>query len=158
MARTDQIVNFQIVNFKVVYSDTPLNASPDRVLDWFKGSDDINNKFGSKYVWIVPEITTQVSEALTKFELVIMTKAHPGYDDLSKGARGDYRYLVSVKQSDKYLLVAGPTLARIKSNELSPSSGQTCRKVIPVTSTGGEAATIYIWYGSCRGLTQSNCC
>ncbi|KAG6860271.1 hypothetical protein C0995_013448 [Termitomyces sp. Mi166 len=101
-----------VKSLKVVYSDTPLDAPADRVRDWFEGSDDINDTFGGLQNNIV-------SEALTKFDLVITSKRDPRYDDLSKGAGGGNRYLIPVKQSDKNLFISELTLARFKSDKFS---------------------------------------
>ncbi|KAG6870940.1 hypothetical protein C0995_009571 [Termitomyces sp. Mi166 len=37
-----------IKGFKIVYSDEPNDAPADRVREWFKSSDDINDTFGGK--------------------------------------------------------------------------------------------------------------
>ncbi|KAG6872773.1 hypothetical protein C0995_006693 [Termitomyces sp. Mi166 len=101
-----------ISGMTVVYADRASDAPGDRVRDWFGGSDDINYSFGGKYVWLVPQWTTQVSQALTNFDLVIQGEEDPRYDDLAKGAGGDYRYLIPVIRSNQQLFISELTLAR----------------------------------------------
>ncbi|KAG6889609.1 hypothetical protein C0995_016135 [Termitomyces sp. Mi166 len=100
---------------QVVSSDNPLDAPSDRVRDWFGGSDEMNYMYGGKFVWIVPIMTTQVSEALTSFDLVITPKADPHHDDLAKDAGGSHRYLIPIKQTSD-LFMTELTLARFSSD------------------------------------------
>ncbi|KAG6867895.1 hypothetical protein C0993_009741 [Termitomyces sp. T159_Od127] len=97
---------------EVVYGEQATDAPGDRIRDWYNGSDDINRSFGGKYVWLVPEWTTQVSQALTNVDLVIQGQADTRYDDLAKGAGGNYRYLIPVRRSNQKLFISALTLAR----------------------------------------------
>ncbi|KAG6826190.1 hypothetical protein H0H92_000771 [Tricholoma furcatifolium] len=97
---------------QVVYGDQPSQAPVDRVRDWFGGSDDINAGQGGKYVWLVPVMTTNVSEAITTIDLFIQGTADPRYPDVSMGAGGPYRYLVPVTQSNTNMFITKLTLAR----------------------------------------------
>ncbi|KAG6886397.1 hypothetical protein C0995_008168, partial [Termitomyces sp. Mi166 len=111
-----------IKGFRIVYSDQPSDAPADRIREWFKGSDDINDTFGGKYVWMVPETTTDVSQALTGFDLFIQGNNDPRYSDLAAGAGGSYRYLVPVKQSHSNMYISEVTLVRSKEDILSSLS------------------------------------
>ena len=55
---------------------------------------------------------TQVSSALTTFDLFIQDQIDSRYDDLAAGAGGSYRYLVPVRQSDQNLFISQLTLVR----------------------------------------------
>ncbi|KAI0686949.1 hypothetical protein BC835DRAFT_428915 [Cytidiella melzeri] len=56
-------------------------------------SADINYQLGGKFVWLVPEYTTDLNAAATSFQISIQSIADLAFDDLAKGAGGDYRYL-----------------------------------------------------------------
>ncbi|KAG5352798.1 hypothetical protein C0989_000460 [Termitomyces sp. Mn162] len=105
-----------VKGLKVVYSDSHLDAPTDRIRDVFGGSDEINYMYGGKYVWLVPMMTTMVSEAINHFDLVITSNADPHHDDLAKGAGGAYRYLIPVKKTTTDLLMTELTLARFSSD------------------------------------------
>ncbi|KAG6849087.1 hypothetical protein C0991_012153, partial [Blastosporella zonata] len=123
-----------IQDITVVYGDHPSDAPSDRVREWFGGSDDINYGYGGQYVWIVPKYTTQVSQALTSFDLVIQSNADARYNDVSKGAGGDYRYLIPVKQSNKDFFISDITLAR-SDKDLSSSVGNLTWHDLPQAHT-----------------------
>ena len=55
-----------------------------------------------RYVWIVPTYTYNASQAATRFDLFIQDKAHSGWDDLAKGAGGDFRYLQAIPDDNNY--------------------------------------------------------
>ncbi len=54
----------------------------------------IDNTLVSRYVWLVPEYTNDPNIAASAFEVSVQTIAQSGYDDLAKGAGGDFRYLI----------------------------------------------------------------
>ncbi|KAG6867897.1 hypothetical protein C0993_009743 [Termitomyces sp. T159_Od127] len=105
-----------IKGLKVVYSDDLLDAPIDRVRDYFGGSDDMNYMYDGKFVWIVPIMTTKVSEALTRFDTLITHNASPNHDDLAKGDGGSYRYLLPVKETHSNMFMTELTLARFASD------------------------------------------
>lgn len=45
------------------------------------------------FVWLVPEFTSDPEKASTSFNIVIQPDANPDFQDLAKGAGGNYRYL-----------------------------------------------------------------
>lgn len=47
----------------------------------------------SRFVWLVPEYTTDPNTAATAFQISVQPIADLAFDDLAKGAGGDYRYL-----------------------------------------------------------------
>jgi hypothetical protein len=46
----------------------------------------------------------RTEEAKTGFEIVIQGNADNRYDDLAKGAKGDFRYLIPIKERDEKLI------------------------------------------------------
>ncbi|KAG6824905.1 hypothetical protein H0H92_005439 [Tricholoma furcatifolium] len=102
-------------NLTVVYGDQPSQAPVDRVRDWLGGSADINADQGGKYVWLVPVMTTNVSEAMTTIDLFIQNTPDPRYPDVTVGAGGPYRYLVPVRQSSEDLYITRLSLVRATS-------------------------------------------
>ncbi|KAG6889610.1 hypothetical protein C0995_016136 [Termitomyces sp. Mi166 len=101
-----------ISGMRVVYTDKASDAPGDRVRDWFGGSDNINYSFSGKHVWLVPEWTNRISQALTNFDLVVQSQDDVQYSNLARGAGGDYRYLIPVRQSNQKLFISQLTLAR----------------------------------------------
>ncbi|KAI0851664.1 hypothetical protein F5Y00DRAFT_259152 [Daldinia vernicosa] len=77
----------------VRYSDDR-NPPDDVILDINRGGSDINQGFGGKYVWLVPQWTQDPREACTYIGVDIRGNAVPNSQDLAAGAGGDYRYLV----------------------------------------------------------------
>ncbi|KIM22137.1 hypothetical protein M408DRAFT_57426, partial [Serendipita vermifera MAFF 305830] len=70
--------------------DRPNNAITDIEGD----GGDINKNCGGEYVWIVPVTTDAGNAGCTRFDVEIRDSVMDGYDDLAKGAGGDYRYLI----------------------------------------------------------------
>ncbi|KAG5725213.1 hypothetical protein E4T56_gene10119 [Termitomyces sp. T112] len=105
-----------ISGIQVVYGDQASDAPDDRVGDWFGGSDNINYGFDAKFVWLVPVYTTQVSEALTNFDLIIQDQEDSRYNDLAAGTGGNYRYLIPVRQNNQDLFISKLTLVRSASS------------------------------------------
>ncbi|KAG6894954.1 hypothetical protein C0992_003788, partial [Termitomyces sp. T32_za158] len=101
-----------ISGITVVYSDQGSDVPGDRVQEWSGKSDDINFDFQGKFVWLVPKWTTQVSQALTNFSLVIQPQEDSRYNDLAAGTGGDFRYLIPAKRSNQNSYISKLTLAR----------------------------------------------
>ncbi|KAG6899265.1 hypothetical protein C0995_006476 [Termitomyces sp. Mi166 len=112
-----------IKGVKVVYGDHLSDRPVDCVKSW-KGSplregkdDDVNDGFGGKFVFLVPEVTTNVAEALTRFETIITSKTLE-YDSLSKGSSGKNRYLRPVRdRRNKDMYITDLMLAWYKRTE-----------------------------------------
>ncbi|KAG6863438.1 hypothetical protein C0991_005773 [Blastosporella zonata] len=146
-----------IKDLRVVTGDQPSNAPGNRVRDWFGGSDDINYGQGGKYIWLVPEYTTKVSEALTIFDLAIQSNADPRYTDIAMGSGGKYRYLIPVTQSNINLYITHLSLARFDSDMYS-SLGNITFRGLPQGHTqdlnGGRGGTfLYLVWESQRAYT-----
>ena len=47
----------------------------------------------TRFVWLVPEYTTDPNTAAVCFQVSVQSIADLAFDDLAKGAGGDYRYL-----------------------------------------------------------------
>ncbi|KAG6830641.1 hypothetical protein H0H87_007455 [Tephrocybe sp. NHM501043] len=101
---------------QVIYSDRLTQAPSDRIRDINGGSDDINYDQSGKYVWLVAEKTTKVAEAITHIDLVITSTEDKRYDDLAKGAKGKYRYLIPIRQSGQSLFLTNLRLLRSHSD------------------------------------------
>ncbi|KAG6812464.1 hypothetical protein H0H92_002729 [Tricholoma furcatifolium] len=101
-----------VKNLTVVYGNLSSQAPQDRVRELSGGSDDINANQGGSYVWLVPEMTTDVSEAITTFDLFIQSKPDSRYTDIAAGTGGSYRYLVPVRQSNEDSFITKLTLVR----------------------------------------------
>ncbi|KNZ77460.1 hypothetical protein J132_05418 [Termitomyces sp. J132] len=103
----------------VVYGDQASDAPDDRVGDWFGGSDNINYGFDANITQICLALlvyTTQVSEALTNFDLIIQDQEDSRYNDLAAGTGGNYRYLIPVRQNNQDLFISKLTLVRSASS------------------------------------------
>ena len=62
-----------------------------------------------RYVWLIPVFTSTASAAVTGFSIAIQKSADPAFNDLAKGAGGDYRYLLlenDAEQAEKVTEVA----------------------------------------------------
>ena len=66
-----------------------------------------------RYVWLVPRYTTEWSAAAVGFELIIQGGANGSLQDLAKGAGGDFRYLLPVKDITNEAKVTQVTLLRL---------------------------------------------
>ncbi|KAG6913594.1 hypothetical protein DXG01_005697 [Tephrocybe rancida] len=98
---------------QVVYGDRETDMPPNRVRDMSGQRDDLNLGMGGKYVWLVPEYTNKVSEALTIFDFAITDKADSRYKDLAAGAGGKFRYLLPARHdANKDMFVTELTLVR----------------------------------------------
>ncbi|KAG6884399.1 hypothetical protein C0995_010336 [Termitomyces sp. Mi166 len=109
-----------IKGVKVVYGDDISDRPVERVHSWrgapFKQgrTDDVNAGYGGKYVFLVPEITTNVNEALTRFEIIITDKTLKSENSLSKGSSGKNRYLRPVRDKNNNMYITDLMLAWYK--------------------------------------------
>mmetsp|Transcript_26962 Transcript_26962/g.29398 ORF Transcript_26962/g.29398 Transcript_26962/m.29398 type:complete len:302 (-) Transcript_26962:68-973(-) len=82
----------------VVYGDSPSQMPPSSVQEVSGQSNDINKGFGGKYVWLQVVWTKELSDAATGFLFIKQSGEDKRYQDLAKGAGGDYRYLIPLAQ------------------------------------------------------------
>ncbi|KAK0351198.1 hypothetical protein LTR94_025927 [Friedmanniomyces endolithicus] len=75
----------------VIYGDSPSQMPPSSVQEISGQSNDINKGYG--VVW-----TKELSDAATGFLFIKQSGEDKRYQDLAKGAGGDYRYLIPLKQ------------------------------------------------------------
>jgi hypothetical protein len=68
-------------------------------------------------VWLVPEYTSQIEEAVTNFDLFIQNTATAG-PDLASGAGGEFRYLVPIKNPREKKKITEIALMRRKDGDL----------------------------------------
>lgn len=87
-----------VERFDVIYGDSPSQVPPSSVQANDGQSNDINKGFGGKYVWLQVVWTSDINKAVTGFHFVKQSGEDPHYQDLAKGAGGDYRYLIPLKQ------------------------------------------------------------
>ncbi|KAG6811685.1 hypothetical protein H0H92_006245, partial [Tricholoma furcatifolium] len=84
----------------IVSSRLGTEAPPSRIRERFGKNDNINHDQGGIYVWLVPEMTTTVSDSLTHIDLVIRhrdsrTPTSQVEDMVHTWSKGrDYRYLL----------------------------------------------------------------
>ena len=65
-----------------------------------------------RYVWLVPRYTRDYSAAAVGFEVVIQGDADGSLKDLAKGAGGDFRYILPIKDVTKEAKVTHVALLR----------------------------------------------
>jgi len=82
-------------------------------------NEDINQGFGSAYVWLRPVLTTDQSEAASGFEFLRQRNPAIGFQDLARGAKGDYRYI-------KALTEGGAAVTKVWLQEAHPADEDTC--------------------------------
>lgn len=63
-------------------------------------SSDMNSGCGGKYVYCVPEWTTNVDSAASSIEFVKTGSKNASLSDLAEGAGGDYRYITLTRGND----------------------------------------------------------
>ena len=105
---------------------------------------DVNHQFGGKYVWLVPEYTTDPNAAATSFNVSIQRIADLSMDDVAKGAHGGkYRYIeaahnsrTSHKIKEVLLLRSEGTVASVPagwagmSKDINEDRGRTCLHLV----------------------------
>ncbi|KAJ3547348.1 hypothetical protein NM688_g5410 [Phlebia brevispora] len=112
----------------VAYGSQPSQEVRNAVHEIHGAGDDINMNFGGSYVWVTPQYSNYSSDACTSFKVDIQGSPMPGYKDLAKGAGGDYRYLIPVKDSAASWKIMDLALLRSStavSSPPSPYSGMT---------------------------------
>ncbi|KAG6848826.1 hypothetical protein H0H93_013680 [Arthromyces matolae] len=151
-----------IKDIKVVYTDMLIEAPMDRVRANGQYSEDINfgvpsNIYPIRGVWLVPETTTKVSEALTRIDIFLTAREDPKYIDLSAGTnwrhpRYPFAYLVPVRQSDPNL----PRLTQValfrslesKEPDLTDYAGRRTRNINE--DRDGSGGFLYLLWNSQR--------
>jgi hypothetical protein len=88
-----------IQDIRVEYSSNEGGRPSNRIREVFGQNDDINYKFGGKFVYLVPVYTYDIESAMTSIDVVIRGSKWPGYNDVAQGAGGDFRYIVAVRNS-----------------------------------------------------------
>ncbi|KAI9368837.1 hypothetical protein BJX61DRAFT_546173, partial [Aspergillus egyptiacus] len=68
---------------------------------------------GSTYVWLIPKWTYKVQEACSYVDVLIQDHADGRYKDLAKGAKGDWRYLNPVRNTNNPKKVMDIQLLRL---------------------------------------------
>jgi len=63
-------------------------------------AEDINKGFGGAYVWLEPIYTDNADEAASGFHFWHQSTKDEDYDDLAKGAGGDWRYIKSLHDGE----------------------------------------------------------
>ncbi|PCH36119.1 hypothetical protein WOLCODRAFT_108250 [Wolfiporia cocos MD-104 SS10] len=114
---------------QVVYTDTAADEPSDRVMEFHGSNTDINAGFGGKYVSLVPKYTDGAAFAVTMFSVVLQGSSSPlnDYDDLAKGASGEYRYLVPVYDQNQKEKITALELFR-SSKIMSDTEREEVRK------------------------------
>ena len=101
-----------IMFIDVVYGEKASDAPQGRVRTFNGNNDDINAKFGGKFVWMVPRWITDITKAATSFAIFIHTHSVPGRKDLAAGAGGDYRYVITNHDENNPRKVIAASLIR----------------------------------------------
>ncbi|KAG6848828.1 hypothetical protein H0H93_013682 [Arthromyces matolae] len=149
-----------IKDIKVVYTKLESEAPADRVRANDGLSEDIgyDNNRGKRTdpdddlrscVWLVPETTTKVSEALTIVDIVLTWQPDPDLLDLADdgGAPGEYkyRYIIPVRQSNQSMHITKLMLYRSadsKEPDLKGYEGRHSRNI----NQGRDGGWLYlIW-------------
>ena len=71
------------------------------ILEVNSASNDINNGFGGKFVYLVPQYTTNPRDAITGISVVAIGGFKAGFTDMASGAGGSYRYLIPEKSGNR---------------------------------------------------------
>lgn len=88
--------------------DKAEQAPANALLEVDGWSNDVNGKFGGRYVYLVAEYTTSASEAATGFTVRLAGSALTGHgEDMAKGAGGKFRYLEKRHDVGDRLIEAG---------------------------------------------------
>lgn len=113
----------------------------------------------SRFIWIVPVYTTDVSKAATSFDVLIQSYEDPKLDDLAKRAGGDFRYIVpraDRKLPDKITEVA---LLRSEKPVSKPPAGWQGYSINDLNKGRWKPGCLYViwksvstssWYVVCR--------
>ncbi|PIL26817.1 hypothetical protein GSI_11078 [Ganoderma sinense ZZ0214-1] len=129
---------------QVVYGDQPSQAPSERVRELHGESDDINYQYGGKYVWLVPRYTSSYSTAAVGFEIVIQGDANGSLKDLAKGAGGDFRYLLPIKDVTKEAKVTQVALLRLD-GDLGRRPAGWSGNTIDINKNRGKTFLYLLW-------------
>ncbi|TBU39219.1 hypothetical protein BD309DRAFT_452434 [Dichomitus squalens] len=133
-----------ISHIAVRYGDQPSQQPPERVLAQHGESDDINYQYGGKYVWLVPQYTTNPHQAATRFDIVIQEHGDPAPNDLAKGAGGDFRYLIPRKDITAQRKVVQVVLCH-QDHELFGTPEGWDRCTIDINKIRGKTYLYLLW-------------
>ncbi|GJJ12698.1 hypothetical protein Clacol_006942 [Clathrus columnatus] len=114
-----QYISGYSVLYGVRASQEPRNA----VTTLDDNGDDINQDFGGKHVWIVPQYTGKIEDAKTGFVSVVQSTINPQYENLGSGSGGDYRYLLGMLDLGTKYRIKNIRLLRSSSKVTSPPNG-----------------------------------
>ena len=91
------------------------------------------------YVWLVPEYTTNVDDAVTGFDLFIQEDEDNNKSDLAKNDSGQWRYLVPFKNpQERKKITEVALMRRQESDSTSPSPGYVARTSDINHNRGGD--------------------
>jgi ABC-type proline/glycine betaine transport system substrate-binding protein len=108
----------------VCYSEDADDEPEDAVQEIAGQNADINHQFGGKYVWLVPEYTTDPNAAATAFNVSVQRIADLALDDVAKGAHGGkFRYVEPVYDAQKSVKIKEMALLRSEGVVSSPPAG-----------------------------------
>ncbi|OXV09573.1 hypothetical protein Egran_02664 [Elaphomyces granulatus] len=94
--------NKYLNNIAVSYGDAPSSEPSDAISTIDGNNGDINAGQKGKYVWLSPKWSSESSNAVSNIRIIIQKENDPNFEDLAKGAGGDYRYLrLEKNESDK---------------------------------------------------------
>ncbi|PCH40839.1 hypothetical protein WOLCODRAFT_162586 [Wolfiporia cocos MD-104 SS10] len=88
--------NRWVESIQVVFTDKEEEQPANRVKELRGGATSINAGFRGKYVSFLLSYTPDPTLATTSFFVVVQRFALDDFEDLAKGAGGDYRHLVPV--------------------------------------------------------------
>jgi hypothetical protein len=119
--KVDLYIKMRPVQFlngiRVVYGTKPSDVPPDRVREVGGLSNDINCGYHGDYMWLIPEYTFRIEDAVTGFDLFIQNTATAG-PDLASGAGGEFCYLVSIKNPREKKKITEIALMRRRDGDL----------------------------------------
>ncbi|KAN0076572.1 hypothetical protein V8E54_006714 [Elaphomyces granulatus] len=82
-----------LTDIDVSYGDSPSSEPSDAIRTVDGNNGDINAGMKGKYVWLTPKWSSESSNAVSNIRIIIQKESDPNFEDLAKGAGGDYRYL-----------------------------------------------------------------
>ncbi|EKM52217.1 uncharacterized protein PHACADRAFT_164147 [Phanerochaete carnosa HHB-10118-sp] len=112
-----------VSDLKVKYGDSPAEAPPNALRELTGLSNDVNQRYGGKHVWLVPSYTTDPAAAATSFHVVVQHSPSGGMDDIAKGIGGGYRYVFTKSDPDELRKITYAVLLRSSWKVATPPSG-----------------------------------
>ena len=97
-----------------------------------------------RYVWLVPQYTTEPHRAATGFEIVIQGGQDPALDDLAKGAGGDFRYLLPMQDITQKRKVVQVVLRR-QDQDLHRTPDGWDGRTIDINKNRGKTFLYLLW-------------